>query len=211
MLNETLKHHGIKGQKWGVRRYQNIDGSLTNDGKNRYYGQKVFISGTSKMQDKESPYYRKELPQKVTNKIDGYIKKNEKIIVGDAPGVDSMVQDYLFSKKYKNVDIYCTGKDVRKNSDSERKLNWKVKKIDGGKFTVGSKEWHEAKDIAMSKVATKGLAIILENGGASATRKNIDRLIADQKDISIFELYANVKKCDDWLSVKAYSNQKENK
>jgi hypothetical protein len=31
-----LCHHGIKGQKWGVRRYQNTDGSLTPAGKNRY-------------------------------------------------------------------------------------------------------------------------------------------------------------------------------
>lgn len=29
-------HHGVKGQKWGVRRYQNEDGSLTNEGKQRY-------------------------------------------------------------------------------------------------------------------------------------------------------------------------------
>lgn len=33
-----LKHHGIKGQKWGVRRYQNYDGTLTNRGKLRYKG-----------------------------------------------------------------------------------------------------------------------------------------------------------------------------
>lgn len=31
-----LIHHGIKGQKWGVRRYQNKDGSLTGAGKRRY-------------------------------------------------------------------------------------------------------------------------------------------------------------------------------
>ena len=35
-MNE-LYHHGIKGQKWGVRRYQNKDGSLTDAGKNRKY------------------------------------------------------------------------------------------------------------------------------------------------------------------------------
>lgn len=31
-----LAHHGIKGQKWGVRKYQNPDGSLTSEGRKRY-------------------------------------------------------------------------------------------------------------------------------------------------------------------------------
>ena len=31
-----LQHHGIKGQKWGIRRYQNPDGSLTSQGVKRY-------------------------------------------------------------------------------------------------------------------------------------------------------------------------------
>lgn len=35
MDNKTLYHHGIKGMKWGVRRYQNRDGSLTAAGKRR--------------------------------------------------------------------------------------------------------------------------------------------------------------------------------
>ena len=33
---QYLSHHGIKGQKWGVRRYQNEDGTLTIEGKKRY-------------------------------------------------------------------------------------------------------------------------------------------------------------------------------
>ena len=36
MDNNYLEHHGIKGMKWGVRRYQNKDGSLTNVGQKRY-------------------------------------------------------------------------------------------------------------------------------------------------------------------------------
>lgn len=35
-MSRYIKHHGIKGQKWGVRRYQNKDGSLTSAGKKRY-------------------------------------------------------------------------------------------------------------------------------------------------------------------------------
>lgn len=35
--SDELYHHGVKGQKWGVRRYQNEDGSLTPAGKVRYY------------------------------------------------------------------------------------------------------------------------------------------------------------------------------
>lgn len=34
-IEDVLEHHGIKGQKWGVRRYQNDDGSLTSLGKKR--------------------------------------------------------------------------------------------------------------------------------------------------------------------------------
>ena len=36
MDNMELTHHGIVGQKWGIRRYQNKDGTLTEAGKKRY-------------------------------------------------------------------------------------------------------------------------------------------------------------------------------
>lgn len=42
LSTDELYHHGIKGQKWGVRRYQNEDGSLTNAGKKRYGTQENF-------------------------------------------------------------------------------------------------------------------------------------------------------------------------
>lgn len=36
IFESELYHHGILGQKWGVRRYQNKDGSLTEKGRKRY-------------------------------------------------------------------------------------------------------------------------------------------------------------------------------
>lgn len=36
MENNSLSHHGIKGQRWGQRRFQNKDGTLTPAGKKRY-------------------------------------------------------------------------------------------------------------------------------------------------------------------------------
>lgn len=35
-MDRELQHHGIKGQKWGRRRFQNADGSLTSAGRQRY-------------------------------------------------------------------------------------------------------------------------------------------------------------------------------
>ena len=36
MYDSYLQHHGIKGMKWGVRRFRNEDGTLTEAGKKRY-------------------------------------------------------------------------------------------------------------------------------------------------------------------------------
>lgn len=42
----SLSHHGILGQKWGIRRYQNADGTLTAEGKARYGEREAIINPT---------------------------------------------------------------------------------------------------------------------------------------------------------------------
>lgn len=49
-MENYLQHHGILGQKWGVRRYQNEDGSLTPAGKKRRYAENY--SSEQRIRDK---------------------------------------------------------------------------------------------------------------------------------------------------------------
>lgn len=43
-MDDILVHHGILGMKWGIRRFQNPDGSLTDAGRKRYLNVEVLKS-----------------------------------------------------------------------------------------------------------------------------------------------------------------------
>ena len=79
-MNE-LYHHGIKGQKWGVRRFQNKDGSLTNAGRKRHNKIGVFqpvysalIGATDKMNSNNS--IKKQVDLRANTKKDDLEKLN---------------------------------------------------------------------------------------------------------------------------------------
>lgn len=64
MENRELYHYGVKGQKWGVRRYQNKDGTLTDAGKARY---RDAVHGTGNKSSADSR-------RKVVNEMYQYIR-----------------------------------------------------------------------------------------------------------------------------------------
>ena len=73
MENSMLLHYGIKGMKWGVRRYQNKDGTLTAKGKARYDG-----NGNAKTDSKLSTSTQKSRSRMSDEELGKRIQRLEK-------------------------------------------------------------------------------------------------------------------------------------
>ena len=105
---DYISHHGIKGQKWGVRRYQNKDGSLTAEGRGR---SKVDAS---------------EASAKAHQMVD-----NNKYI--DDKDKKAAIERYSkYAKKYgtdpTNDDDFTNGKRLFELDSMQRKNNSKINK-----------------------------------------------------------------------------------
>lgn len=70
----SLYHFGIKGQRWGMRRYQNKDGTLTEAGKERY----GVNSNDGKMSNKGRNLYEKDIKE-TDNSITGALNAAKNI------------------------------------------------------------------------------------------------------------------------------------
>ncbi len=72
VYENSLSHHGILGQKWGIRRYQNLDGTLTAEGKARL---KKDSDKLDKRQDRATRW-----ETKAQNRADSYNATNRKLL-----------------------------------------------------------------------------------------------------------------------------------
>lgn len=59
MDNNELMHYGVRGMKWGVRRYQNYDGSYTKAGMKRYNDSKEKYESSRKLHKQVRELYKK--------------------------------------------------------------------------------------------------------------------------------------------------------
>lgn len=105
---------------------------------------KVFISGSISI---------KNMPSSALTELNKIIDIGHEILVGDARGVDYMVQKLLSEKSYRSVVVYHTGYVARHNVS-----NWVTKSI-FAKNNEKGRALHTLKDEAMAQDADFGLMV----------------------------------------------------
>lgn len=175
IVNGELYHWGIKGQKWGVRRYQNKDGSLTPAGKQRYDTDGP--SNKSKHRQKlEEKYRQRGMTQQEAETAASARIKTEKIIAVTGAMTVAAASAYFVNKQVKDrVDgIIKAGTTLQRVTDNpgedlDRAFYAAYKKPDMTKYKglygeqLGSRTAHK-----VSLEVTKDLKIASRQKAADA-------------------------------------------
>lgn len=119
---------------------------------------KVFVSGSISI---------KQLPQIAVDKLNRIMEQNLTVIIGDANGIDSLVQDYLASYSYPNVRVYHAGAYIRNNI-----ANWPIVTVPS--LNLKGRALYTLKDKEMAKDADFGMMIW--DGHSKGTKANINEM-----------------------------------
>lgn len=147
MMTNELYHHGIKGQKWGVRRYQNLDRSLTPAGKERYgRGTGEKIKSAVKTVGREVANAGKAVGRSVStaskavgSKISESYKKKHPSKMSDAE-LKAYISRLQMEKQVKQLQAEL-------NPAREHKIRKRIAGImDQGVDTITKRAWNEAAD-----------------------------------------------------------------
>ena len=139
--DSDLQHHGIKGQKWGVRRYQNYDGSYTKKGLERY-NKAAEKYASVKQQRKEGTATRADvrLARKEANQAYKQLK------------LDKLADQ--------GKELYKSGHTITSNSDTAATLQAAVIAGSGvARYVLSSYGNQKYADIAAVTIAAGGTAI----------------------------------------------------
>lgn len=124
-----LAHHGIKGQKWGIRRFQNEDGSLTPEGRERYgqMGNEVYKGGIFSNKSKKIEALDLTEEKKMFREIDKQLDDlNDKVWEAASKDLDSNKLNNKALNKYLDEHIKQKGNEYPNffdYGDDEKILN----------------------------------------------------------------------------------------
>ncbi len=138
---------------------------------------RVFIAGSMNI---------KHLDPSVKARIDNIVAQNFEVVVGDADGVDTSIQQHLFDHGTTKITVFCSGKLPRNNVG-----HWPVQRVETS-HSPGSRAFFTAKDIRMAELADIGLMVW--DTKSTGTLSNVIELLARKKKSVVFVNKAKVFK-----------------
>ena len=129
LITKELYHHGIKGQKWGVRRYQNEDGTLTEAGRKRV---------TNHLGKIEPAYFTKRGFIKDKTETYTFLRKNNIVTDSDVKKQRELENKYRDAITKINSKAFVNGM-VLVSKQENQKLNKMVKDITSNLEDISTK------------------------------------------------------------------------